>query len=72
MSAGRKDRTDDFARPLAGMHVEHVYLDAPLKAQRRPWDARAVERLVLVTIVVAAFALAALAGLFWGFIHVGN
>ena len=72
MSAGRKDRADDFTRPLADMHVEHVYLDAPLKAQRRPWDARAVERWVLVTVVVAAFALAALAGLFWGFIHVGN
>lgn len=44
MSAGRKGQAGDFCRPVDQMHVEHVYLDAPLKAQRRSWDARAVER----------------------------
>ena len=43
MSAGRKGQAGDFCRPLKDMDVQHVYLDAPLKAQRRPWDARVVK-----------------------------
>lgn len=53
MSAGRKGQAGDFCRPVDQMHVEHIYLDAPLKAQRRPWDARAVEIWVGVTCLVA-------------------
>ena len=53
MSAGRKGQAGDFCRPLKDMDVQHVYLDAPLKAQRRPWDARAVEIWVGVTCLVA-------------------
>lgn len=53
MSAGRKGQAGDFCRPVDQMHVEHVYLDAPLKAQRRSWDARVVEIWVGVTCLVA-------------------
>ena len=53
MSAGRKGQAGDFCRPLKDMDVQHVYLDAPLKAQRRPWDARVVKIWVGVTCLVA-------------------